>query len=211
MHGRIHYGLDILNDMFGKIIYGKLPVGNDWLDHLDILDTIRIDYSSRLKKTHEFYPESLSGYVDVGIEKTSENYDKAMGLLKSAGLPQYMLIDHELNANFARISCNNRMRINSLTIQTLFCENNQSRMTSRHLTEIQISALESIYELYTQDDSIKKENIKVFMEEWNKFPNLKILREWWDNIPNFFQITSVGKVLAHSNAQRCDKNLPSLY
>lgn len=211
INGRIHYGLDILNDMFGKIIYGILPVGNDWLDHLDLLNTIRIDYSGRLKKTNEFYPEALSGYVDVGIEKNSENYDKAMGLLKSAGLPQYMLIDHELNTNFARISCSNRNRINALTIQTLIFENGLSKMTREHLTSTQLGVLKSIYGLYTHDDSIKEENIKVFMEEWNKFPNLKILREWWDNIPNFLQITSVGRVLAHSNAQRCDKSLPSLY
>jgi len=48
------------------------------------------------------------------------------------------------------------------------------------------------------------------MEEWNKQPNLSKLREWWDNINTGIQLTSVGKVLAHSNAQRCDKNLPPL-
>jgi hypothetical protein len=48
------------------------------------------------------------------------------------------------------------------------------------------------------------------MEEWNKLPNLNKLREWWDNINIRIQLTSVGKVLAHSNAQRCDKNLPPL-
>ena len=48
------------------------------------------------------------------------------------------------------------------------------------------------------------------MEEWDKRENLKTLREWWDTIGNSIQVTSVGKVLAHSNAQRCDKNLPSL-
>jgi hypothetical protein len=56
----------------------------------------------------------------------------------------------------------------------------------------------------------QKENIKLFMEEWDKKPNLKTLREWWDNIGATFKITTVGKVLAHSNAQRCNKNLPPL-
>ena len=48
------------------------------------------------------------------------------------------------------------------------------------------------------------------MEEWNKRTNLKILREWWDNIKFSMQLTSVGKVLAHANAQRCDESLPPL-
>lgn len=78
------------------------------------------------------------------------------------------------------------------------------------LSEEQIRTVNSIYELYEQDDKIKQENINLFMGEWDKRPNLKILKEWWDNIGTSFEITSVGKVLAHSNAQRCDKNLPPL-
>ena len=80
----------------------------------------------------------------------------------------------------------------------------------KSLSTGQVNALNSIYGLYKQDDKIRKENINFFMEEWDKRPNLKILREWWDNINTNFQITTVGKVLAHSNAQRCDKDLPPL-
>ena len=57
---------------------------------------------------------------------------------------------------------------------------------------------------------IRQENVNKFMEEWNKRTNLKILREWWDNINVSIELTSVGKVLAHANAQRCDKRLPPL-
>jgi hypothetical protein len=48
------------------------------------------------------------------------------------------------------------------------------------------------------------------MEEWNKRKYLRVLREWWDGIDANVQVTSVGKVLAHANAQRCDKSLPML-
>src|SRR5690606_36882980 len=40
--GDIYQGLDVLNDLFGKILYRDLPVGQDWLDHLDILDAVRL-------------------------------------------------------------------------------------------------------------------------------------------------------------------------
>lgn len=67
-----------------------------------------------------------------------------------------------------------------------------------------------IYDSYKKDGNMKQQNVKKFMDEWNSRQNLKKLREWWENISVSLQLTSVGKVLAHSNAQRCDKNLPSL-
>jgi hypothetical protein len=78
------------------------------------------------------------------------------------------------------------------------------------LTEEQKKIINSIYDFYKQDETIKQQNIQKFMIEWNKRPNLKTLQEWWDNIPSSFQITYVGKVLAHANAQRCDNRLPPL-
>ena len=39
---------------------------------------------------------------------------------------------------------------------------------------------------------------------------MALLKDWIEKIPNSFSITSVGKVLAHANAQRCDDKLPPL-
>ena len=50
--GDINQGLDVLNSLFGKILYSKLPVGQEWLDHLDILNAVANSTSkcnSRLK------------------------------------------------------------------------------------------------------------------------------------------------------------------
>jgi len=208
--GDIIQGLNVLDDLFGKIFYGKLPVGNDWLDHLDILDAARLSSFGNLKKLQQYYPEILAGYVEVGIEKQSENHDKAVEILKNIKLPQSILVDHAFNDNFARINITSKNQISSLTLQHQIAHNGSMILDPIPLSEEQVSAINSIYELYKQDGNIKQENIKKFMEEWDKRPNLKILREWWDNIGTSFQITSVGKVLAHSNAQRCDKNLPPL-
>ena len=208
--GDIIQGLSTLNDLFGKIIYGNLPTGNDWLDHLDILDAVRINSIGNLKTIEQYYPEMLVGYIDVGIEKESENYNKAIDLLKNNGLPQNILVDHTLNSDFARINLPNRKQVDSLTLQQSVVQNGQVSIISNPISEIQINAIKSIYDLYKQDGSIKQQNIKQLMIEWDKQPNLKKLREWWDKLSSGIQITSVGKVLAHSNAQRCDKNLPPL-
>ncbi|WP_019986376.1 LPO_1073/Vpar_1526 family protein [Rudanella lutea] len=208
--GIIHQGLSTLNDLFGKLFYSDLPVGIEWLDHLDILDAIRVSNFSSLKKLEEYYPEMLSGYIDTGIEKNSDNYNEAIELLRSNGLPQDILIDHELNGNYVRIKLSNIDQIDSLILHHKIFNNGRISFTQIPLTHAQKIVVKSVYDLYEENASIRQQNVNKFMEEWNKQPNLNKLREWWDSINAGIQLTSVGKVLAHSNAQRCDKNLPSL-
>ena len=77
----IQEGLDILNDLFGKLIYATLPNGNKWLDHLDILSTIRINNFVRLPNIEDIYSERFAGYIDIGIKKNSQEHYKAIELL----------------------------------------------------------------------------------------------------------------------------------
>jgi len=208
--GDIQQGLDVLDNLFGKLLYDKLPIGDEWLDHLDILDAARINSFGVLKKIEEFYPESVAGYIEIGIEKESENYQKAIELLTANQLSQNVLVEHSLNSNFSRLNLSNREEIDFLTLQDQIPMNGNLNNITVELLEEQKNALRNIYDLYKQDETCKQENIKVFMQEWDKRQNLKTLREWWDSIGTHIQLTSVGKVLAHSNAQRCDKTLPPL-
>lgn len=49
-----------------------------------------------------------------------------------------------------------------------------------------------------------------FALEWKKRETLNLLLKWWNEIPMAFDITAVGTVLAHANAQRCDSSIPPL-
>ncbi|MGK7648607.1 LPO_1073/Vpar_1526 family protein [Capnocytophaga sp. G1920] len=202
--GVIEEGLDILNDLFGKLIYATLPNGNKWLDHLDILSTIRVINFVRLPKMEDHYSEQFAGYMDVGIKKYSQEFYRAIELLNSNNLPN-ILIEHELNTDYVRLCVLNKNDIDPTKLTHLSSNN-----TVISLTDIQKNAIRSIYDLYKQDVAIRQENVNKFMKEWNKRTNLKILREWWNNIEYLMQLTSVGKVLAHANAQRCDKRLSPL-
>lgn len=208
--GDIHKGLNVLEELFSKIIYSKLPTGREWLDHLDMLNAIRVNPYGSIKKINQLYPEILAKYVEVGIEKGSENHNRALQILADAGVPQSILVDHALNSNFLRMEYCNKAQIDSLVLEIIINSNGNTTITSRPMTEEQKSAVYSIIDLYKQDQSVKEQNIIKFMEEWNSRPNLKALREWWDSISTFIEVTSVGRVLAHSNAQRCDKTLPPL-
>lgn len=208
--GDVYQGLDALDDLFGKIFYGKLPTGNDWLDHLDILDAARLSSFGSLKKIQQYYPEVLGGYVDAGIEKNSEQYNNAIEMLVSKNLPKTILVDHAFNSDFVRLNVPNKKQISSLSLNQQIQHEGKMMIYHVPLSGEQSTTINSVYNIYEQDDQIKEKNIKLFMEEWDKRPNLRILGEWWDNIGISFQITTVGKVLAHSNAQRCDKALPPL-
>lgn len=209
--GDIHEGLNLLNDLYGKLFYCNLPIGSEWLDHLDILDAIRVSNFGKIKKIEEFYPTMLEGYVNIGIEKNSDNHNKAIDILRNNGLPQDILVDHALNPDYTRVNLIDKDQISSITLQQQIIQNGQLLIRTTPLSDAQTNAIKSIYDLYKTDDDLRQQNVKRFMEEWNKQPNLKTLREWWDSIGVRFQLTSVGRVLAHSNAQRCDNDLPPLY
>lgn len=49
-----------------------------------------------------------------------------------------------------------------------------------------------------------------FSLEWKKRETLSSLLKWWNDIPMAFDITTVGTVYAHANAQRCDSSIPPL-
>lgn len=208
--GDINVGLDVLNDLFGKLLYKSLPSGSEWLDHLEVLSAVRLNSLGGMKKINQYYPESFSGYVDVGIKKESEDHTKAIEILSQHNLPLNLLIEHSLNKEFVRLSVIARNQIGSISLRQRFVNNGQVFEIPIPLSAQQVQAVESIYDLYDKDANLKQQNINVFMNEWDRRSNLYTVKLWWDSIDTLFQLTSVGKVLAHSNAQRCDKKLPPL-
>lgn len=208
--GNIMAGLDTLNELFGKLLYSKLPEGNDWLDHLDILDALRLNSMASLAKFEDFYPQLLSGYTDLGIEKNSTDFTKAQQILLANGMPTSIFVEHQLNEKYFRLELNGPQEITRTVLRGNATIAGQSNMVEFPLSETQQRALRSIFDLYDTNPTVKNDNVKKLLSEWNKRPNLLKVRNWWDKIPVSFQITCVGRILAHSNAQRCDNNLPPI-
>ena len=203
-------GLDILEDIFSKLIYTELPRGREWLDHLEILDAVRLPSFGNLKKIEVFYPEQLNGYVCVGIAKGTDKYDNAKSLLEDNQLPDTLLVDHELLDGYVRLPICAKTFIDSLGLINRKVVNGQLEERHFELSREQKDVLGNIYDLYDNNEELKKKVVEKFMVEWQKRKALAYLCEWWNSIPNIFEITAVGKVLAHSNAQRCDKSIPPM-
>lgn len=203
-------GLNVLNNLFGSILYGELPSTHDWIDHLDVLDAVRVNPVGGLKKIGEYYPEALHGYVDVGIKKNSDAHRRALEIINGGKFVVSPLIDHHFNDEYLRVPVSSRNGIKSLSFNISYPYEGSVVRSVIGLSDDQIKDIHSIYDLYEVDGSVLRENINLFMTEWAKRENLKKVGEWWDSISIGFSLTSVGKVLAHSNAQRCDKSLPPI-
>jgi len=195
-------GFQSLNRLFTRLIYEKLPEGVDWIDHLDVLGAIRINAFGSMKKFSEYYTKALNGYACIGIKKQSDNYRRTLDLLANIKLSQEFLINNPFLDGYVCLPIYNRDAIYNIKLV------NANRI--KNLNEKEIDALYSIWDMYDTDDQLQNEVNKKFMDMWDSFEALRTIRIWWENISTGFSITSVGKVLAHINAKRCDKGIPDL-
>ena len=195
-------GVRALNDMFGKIIYRELPAGDEWLDHLDILGAVRFLSLGKMRTTIEGYSSSLNGYICAGIQEESEAHKKAIELLDNAKVNRSILVPNECLNGFYRIAIDNKASIEELAFNI-----GKDRVPLR---SEQKDSLKQIWGMYSTETALIKQAQDKFIEIWDSFDTLSKLRRWWDSIPHSFSITQVGRVLAQTNAKRCDPSLPDL-
>ncbi len=199
VHGDCLKGLDILNDLFGKLMYQKLPDNNEWEEHLELLNLIRISNYFQLIKLEEYYAKHLEGYVCAGIKIDSKEFDEAIKILSEVNLPSSILLHNPLIDGYVRLAITQKEELNYSRLVWL-----------ENLTEVQRNALLKVYGLYSKDDTVKKQVLNNFVKVFDERKNLKELRKWWNSISVAFQIKKSGIVIAYANAKRCDKNLPDL-
>lgn len=190
--GNIREGIGVLNTMYEKLLHCELPK-DDWLDHLETLGAIRF-LNIKMERTIEwFLSTALNGYVCVGIKKNSEKHKQIQEKLKKVNLSEGLLVDHECLEGYVRLPISDNDAIKDFII-----------------TNQQIVVLKEILASYEKDDALMREVKKNMIAIWDSFPTLKAVREWWDDVSGRFSITYIGKVLAHTNAKRCDSTFPDL-
>ena len=195
-------GIKVMDDMFSKILYQDLPMGKAWLEHLEILGAVRIMSFGAMKKSADYLTISLSGYACTGIKGGTEEYYKALEILNSAKISHNILVPNDCLDGYYRLALCNEDAVDNLT--------GTVGGVHRSPGKEQKAAITKIFSMYDKDASLKKQAKENFMALWNSFDALRELSEWWDSIPHAFSITQVGRVLAQTNAKRCDPSLPDL-
>ena len=186
--GSIREGLKDLDNAYKKLIYLNLPEGLDWLEHLDMLGALRLS-PLKLVDSKEYIVSQMKEYVCVGIKNNSEEQEKAFTILDDNHISRSVLIENECMDGYKRL------KIGSLKAVNLnFLE-----------------AVNSIMALYTKDKLLLHKVKDSFVKLWDSYEALRTVRNWWSRIPTGFDITYVGRVLAHTNAKRIDSTFPDIF
>ncbi len=181
--GDIYEGLKTMNDLYTKLLYTELPVGVDWIDHLQILGAVNIQ-TGHFHKLEKILCDSLDGYVCVGIKEGSEEHKAALGILKDKGYNPSVLMKNDCLDGYLRLKIAEKSKLKP--------------------------ELKPILGYYSKDNSLLKQVESRFLEIWDSNNNLRTIREWFNNISIWFRISSVGKALAQTNAKRCRLDYPDL-
>ena len=201
--GDVTHGLEVLEEVYRKLVYQDLPKGEDWLDHLDTLGAIRMSSVGGFNKFVDYYPKVLNGYACIGIKKESKEYHKASELLQKISLnAETCLKPNEFLDGFVRIDIRSFDQIETLWVI--------HQGIGKPITSKEKQVFEAVWKLYETDANKQKQVNEAFVKKWDSYPVLKEIHGWWDEIPTSFSITKVGEILAHTNAKRCDSTIPDM-
>ena len=201
-------GLSAVDDCYGKILgTTELPEGNNWLDSLEaggLVKYLELPLQS-FKKSRDLFLETFNSYTVTGIQKKSEKYRQALGLLKGVGLPETTLIEHELNSDYVRLVALNDTDIEGLQITKIL---GNGIKLSGPLNNEQKDTVRKVMGLYDDEAKLKNDFKDRLINKVREFPNLKKVMDWWDANTTYFDLTIVGKILANANANKCDARIP---
>jgi len=199
--------LEVLNNLYERLIYAELPTGDEWIENLETLGAIRVNQFGKFKPIEEYYMQMLDGIAVIGIKKDSENYYTAKIILQKHFWPfMDLFTENELLPGYVRINVACLKDVDNLT----FYVSDGKGTFGVPLSDQQRGAFREVMNLYSKDRILNNQIRDAFIDKWKSYPNLNALKVWFEKISLSFKPTSVGKILAHANAQRCDKTLPSL-
>ena len=181
--GSISKGIEFRNELFSKLLYTNLPKGQNWIEHLSVLNAIRIK-EGKFYKLSRLLKDRCTGYICAGIKEGSDEHSKATEILIKEGYDKNNLAPNECLSGYLRLEI---VQLENLP-----------------------NCLKPILQLYTKDQGLIDEANTNFMKKWNSYAALDTISRWFESLPCWFISTSIGLALAQTNAKRCDHSFPDL-
>lgn len=197
--GNVSEGLKIINDLIHPLLSSPLPTGAHWIEHLALLNTIRIIPTIRIPRLDDYYAQQADGYICIGIKENSPQHIQVKELLEKAHLRPENLVPNELLPGYVRIPV-----FSKTFISQGFLTNGKEK---RNITPKEEQTLFSIFDLYEQNSELQLQVIKTFKSRFSQFESLATASEWWNHIPVYFELTLVGTVLAVLNGRRYNSDI----
>ncbi|MGR2751499.1 LPO_1073/Vpar_1526 family protein [Agromyces arachidis] len=187
--GWIMAGLDVMDGLMQKLLDGPLPDGAEWIDHLDLLDALRVNPIGSLKGFDEYYSKQTIGYVAPGVaaEEAPARLTGDFGTAEWGNL----IVDHELKPGFVRAAFVSEGKMREIL--------GRPEIPS-DLAEAYISEAKSVFGLGEVDPIA----LEAFGRSVRDRPSLGRVADWYNAIPQGIQTTAVGRTLARANAYRLD-------
>lgn len=182
----------MLDTLYSKLNLEELPNDSLWIDNLSILGAINIIPFAHSKKYEDYLVDELNGYVCVGIRKDSQEYVEAVINLISAQISPDVLVDNILLSGYMRVSLSSKNNI------------------AKSLNDAQKSCINNILNSYIKNPELETKVKQKFYELFYSFESIKKAFEWKNSIKQNIALTSIGRVIAHTNAKRIDNSLPDL-
>lgn len=193
--GDIDAGLNAMNNLLSQLLDGPLPMGRDWIDHLDIHDGVRVNAVGGLRKFDDFWLENhMPGYLSTGVEAATVTQNPLYEKTQFSKL----IVPHKFKDGFVRVEAPSKRVLEE------FCE----PVADPEIRQTLITDADAVFHLNDIDESCRV----LLMDLARTFPGLDKIATWWDTIPTAVTVTAVGRVLARANAERLDhkKILPPL-
>ncbi|MBP5404791.1 MAG: hypothetical protein J6Y74_02460 [Clostridia bacterium] len=209
--GNISKGLDVINNLYGKLQHLELPTNcASWIDNLDILGAVRIQSPTIFNKYLDLISKYWEGYVCCGIKKESEQYEEAINKLKNVGLSESLLVDNELFNGYVRIPVIEKENIDRLQLSGNVLVESDDTQASTALSDNQKAVLMEIFDSYDKTSTLISAVRENFNKKIQSYEWIRKAEIWWDQLKPYFQITSIGRAIAQANAKRIDPSLPDL-
>ena len=210
LSGNILEGIGALATLYDKLDYENLPKDKNWVDNLSILGCMTTTPFFSPNSFEERFCKALDGYMCVGLKKDSEEYHKARSLLNDHRISNEILVDHELNDGYVRLPIPQKGKIEELQYTTVSIVNGVKCYVDHDATEEQKKCLMDIYNMYSNDATLQNQVKNKFINILMSYNSIKTISTWWNDFNTSFALTSIGRVIAHANAQRIDNTLPNM-
>lgn len=181
-----------METLFERLIGEEvLPSGAEWLDHLDILDLVRVDTVQQLRPFDDIWPQRVSFLVSPGLEEDSAEHADALGRFAEVGHVE-MLVKHEYKPGFVRVGM-------------LGPGGASASLANLGYTTEQIAACNRIAKEYCHAEAVDPIALAAYMSEVRTFKYHKMVADWWDSLPHPFSITAAGRAITHANLKQGDR------
>lgn len=185
------HGLMTQNSLYELILNSSpLPMGREWIDHLDLIDAVRSNSMENFKSFRDYYPLRMSGYWAKGCEVDDDYAEVLLGFERR--FVHVPVEQHRYHPS--------RVRLPYARPEEMSDRIDKTGLFTTHQRTAIMAYASRWFGLSNEGDP---DTLNLFMNHLREKPALANVMDWWDQVPQAVTITDVGQILARAYAEQC--------